>query len=62
LVQTEPLDEGRTRVDQSHGHVITLRQAIGGHDASVSAADHDHIGVPSHDASLVSRGSTQDTA
>jgi uncharacterized protein YbjT (DUF2867 family) len=34
-----------------------LRQAIGGHDAGVSAADHDHIGVPSHGVSLVSRGS-----
>jgi hypothetical protein len=34
-----------------------LRQAIGHHDAGVSAADHDHIGVLSHGVSFVSKGS-----
>jgi hypothetical protein len=36
LVQADPLDEGRARVDQSHCHVVALRQAIGRRDAGVS--------------------------
>jgi hypothetical protein len=57
LVHAEPLDEGRARDDQRHGHVVALRQAIGRHDAGVSAADHDHISVPSHGVSFASWGS-----
>ena len=62
LVQADPLDEGRARVDQRHGHVVALRQAVGRHDAGVSAADHDHIGVLSHGVSSVLRVRPQDTA
>ena len=57
LVQSDPLDEGRARVDQSHGHVVALRQAVGRHDAGVPAADHDDIGVLSHGVSFASGGS-----
>jgi hypothetical protein len=52
LVQADPLDERRARVDQRHCHVVALRQAIGRHDAGVPAADHDHIGVLSHHVSF----------
>ncbi|GGZ81385.1 hypothetical protein GCM10010344_55680 [Streptomyces bluensis] len=39
------MDEVRARVDECHCHVVTLRQAIGGHDAGVSPADHDDIDI-----------------
>jgi len=48
LVQADPLDEGRSRVDQGHGHVGALGEAVGRHDTGVPAADDDHIEVLVH--------------
>ncbi len=57
LVQPDAVHKGGTRVDQGHGHVVALRQPVRRHDAGVPAADHHHVCVLSHDASLVSSGS-----
>ncbi|WTE24076.1 hypothetical protein OH747_40575 (plasmid) [Streptomyces anthocyanicus] len=55
-----PVDEVRTGIDQPDSHVVALRHAVGRHDAGVSADDHDHIRVPSHDVSLDSSGSSKE--
>jgi hypothetical protein len=43
LVQADPVDERRPWVDQGHGDVVALRQAVGGHHTGVAATDDDDL-------------------
>jgi hypothetical protein len=48
LVQPDPLDEVRPRVDESDGDVGVQPQVVGGEHACVSATDDDDVGLLGH--------------
>jgi hypothetical protein len=51
-MQSDALDELRSRVDQRYGHVCVEPQVVGRDDACVPTADDNDLGLASHENSF----------